>query len=580
MATTSQSAETAGAQPAKTWFGHPTQLRDLFGIELWERFGFYGMKAILVLYLTQHFLFEDKQAYGIFGAFAALVYLTPFIGGLIADKYLGFRNAVKFGAVLMAAGYLGLAFSGGPKPQQFLEYQGQRYSIEASEVDGQRVQKVIVGEQRFQLGAGEGGGLALKGSDGSTLPAELAKDSYSLPVERNQLFLYLTYLSLSLVIVGTGFFKPNISTMVGDLYTPEDKRRDAGFTLFYMGINVGAFLGQLILPIVRRDVGFNVAFLLAGIGMVISLIWAISRDKTLKGYGEPPNPAALDAPAFGGMSLRMVIMVLSFVALVPFWLLLQQVEVARVVLYAASAIGFIGVIIYSAVKFEAAARDKMIVAVVLTMFSVVFWSLFEQAGTSLTLYAERNTDRHIFGWEMPGDQVQFFNALFIVLLAPVFSMLWTWMGKRDIEPSTPVKFALGLLQVGLAFLILVYGSQFADNKALVPLVWIALAYLLQTTGELCLSPVGLSMITRLSVPSLVGLMMGLWFLSSSLAQAVASVIATFTATETVGGQVLDPFASLAAYVSVFKTIGILGIVIGIVVLAISPLLKKAMHGVR
>jgi proton-dependent oligopeptide transporter, POT family len=571
--------ETAAEPGGKSWFGHPVLLRDLFGIEMWERFGFYGMKAILVLYLTQHFLFGDEEAYGLFGAFAALVYLTPFIGGLIADKYMGSRNCVKFGAVLMAAGYLLLSV-GGPKAQQFLELGGTRYPIVAQESGDKPVQMVVAGEQRFELAPNPDGGLLLKGSDGSVLPQTLAKGSYSLPVERNPFYLYLSYLSLSLVIVGTGFFKPNISTMVGTLYSPEDKRRDAGFTIFYMGINLGAFLGQLILPNVRREIGFDAAFLIAGVGMVLALIWSYMSDKRLAGYGEPPNPERLAAPAFGPLSLRLVIMVLGFVALIPFWLLLQQVELARTLLYIACAVMFGGIIIFSIIKFDAVARNKMLVAIILTMFSVVFWSLFEQAGTSLTLYAERNTDRHIFGWEMPADQVQFFNALFIVLFAPVFSVLWTWMGKRNMEPSTPVKFALGLLQVGLAFLILVYGSRFADNAALVPLIWIALAYLLQTTGELCLSPVGLSMITRLSVPSLVGLMMGLWFLSSSLAQAVASVIATFTATETVGGQVLDPFKSLEAYVGVFQTIGILGLAIGVLVLLLSPVLKKMMHGVN
>jgi POT family proton-dependent oligopeptide transporter len=240
----------------------------------------------------------------------------------------------------------------------------------------------------------------------------------------------------------------------------------------------------------------------------------------------------------------------------------------------------IGIPLWAIFSLKAVERDRMIVAVILTFFSVVFWTLFEQAGSSLTLFADRNTDRNIGGYLMPAGQVQIFNPLFIVLFAPIFSVMWAWLGKRGLEPSVPLKFAIGLLLVGLGFLVLVFGSQFADENYLVPLFWLALAYFIHSLGELCLSPVGLSMITKLSIAKLVGMMMGVWFLSSAMAQYVGGIVAQFASTETVGGEVLNAQVSLETYLGVFKTIGIAGIIAGIVLLVLWPLLKKGMHGVK
>ncbi|MCH8685811.1 peptide MFS transporter [Pedomonas mirosovicensis] len=548
---------------------------------MWERFGYYGMRAILILYLTKHFLFDDGEAAGIYASYTALVYLTPLIGGMIADRYLGSRGAVKFGAVMMMLGYFGLAF-GGPQTQQFLEYNNGRYPIEIVDVGNDRTEQfVTVDGARMRLLPGMEGSVVLRGTgEAATAPeTTLAQGSYSLPVERNQVFLYLMYLSLSFVIIGNGFFKPNISTVVGDLYSPQDKRRENGFYIFYIGINLGSVLGQILLPNLRQNFGFDVAFAAAGVGMTIAWAIATFSDRIMEGYGEAPNPTSLVKKVFAGLSLRWTIYVLAFAALVPAWILVQQNELVGILLATFGFGSYIAMILYAVLKCGSVERNRMIVAVVLSMSTIVFWSLFEQAGTTLTLFADRNTDREVFGWVMPADQVQFFNALFVVSLAPVFAIFWSMLQKRGLEPSTPVKFSLGLVQVGLGFLLLVYAMDTADANGQVALVWLAAAYLLHTMGELCLSPVGLSMITKLSVPRVVGLMMGMWFLSTSLGQYVVGLISERAAVESVGGAV-NPHESLAVYAQTFNEVGLFAVGFGIFMLVISPLLKRGMHGVN
>lgn len=581
----------AGA-PAKregTWLGHPRQLFVCFSTEMWERFGFYGMKAILILYLTKHFLFDDGQAAGIYASYTALVYLTPLIGGLVADRYLGSRGAVKFGAVLMMLGYYGLAF-GGPQTQQFLETDGGRYPIEIVDVGNDRTEQyVTVNDQRLRIMPGTEGSILLTGAatdatgaatgEAAAQQTVLPKGSYALPVERNQLYLYMMYLSLSLVIIGNGFFKPNISTMVGDLYAPGDGRRESGFYIFYVGINIGSVLGQILLPNMRQTFGFDVAFAVAGIGMTLAFLIAIFNDRRLKGYGEPPNPELLKKPLLAGVNVRWMIYILSFAALVPAWILVQQNELVGVLLAVFGFGSFIAMIIYAVLKCGPVERNRMIVAVVLSMSTIVFWSLFEQSGTTLTLFADRNTDREVLGWMMPADQVQFFNPLFVVLLAPLFAIFWTSLQKRGLEPSTPVKFSLGLIQVGLGFLLLVIAMNSADENGQVGLMWLVGTYLLYTTGELCLSPVGLSMITKLSAPRVVGLMMGVWFLASSLGQYVVGLIGKRAAVDSVGG-VVNPMEALAVYSQTFSEVGWFAVGFGIFMLIVSPLLKRGMHGVN
>lgn len=557
--------------------GHPGGLWWLFTIEMWERFAYYGMRALLILYLTRHFLFQDGYAAGLYGAFTSLVYLTPLVGGLLADKYLGSRKAVGFGAILMSVGYILLSFGGAPaKP--VLIHGDQVYEMAV----GENLREVTVGDRHFPVIVEPDGGLVIEGSDGAMIPERMDKGSFEFDGRRDPVMVQLLFLSLALVIIGNGFFKPNISTMVGALYRQGDPRRDGGFTIFYMGINLGSVLSQFLCPLIAAAWGWRWGFLLAGIGMALSwLINEMSRRR-LGEVGAEPDPEHLRGAGPAGLSREWTIYVLAVLAAGAVWLLIQFQSLAGGMLTGATVIAFAAIIGYSILRCTPAERDRMIVALVLILFSVMFWALFEQAGSSLTLFADRNTDRVIasIGYEMPAGQVQIFNPLFVILLAIPFSMMWTALAFKGREPSTPVKFSLGLLQVGLGFLALVYGAQFADENFRIPLIWMVIAYLLHTTGELCLSPVGLSMITKLSVPRLVGLMMGMWFLAVSLAQYAGGLVAGITSAETVGGQVLDPAKALVTYIDVFQSIGIVAVVVGLVLLVFAPLLKRMMHGIN
>ncbi len=585
---------TQSPQPDATWFGHPRQLARLFTTEMWERFGYYGMRAILALYLAQHFLFRDEVANGLYGAFTSLVYLTPLFGGLLADRYLGYKPAVKLGAILMALGYLGLCFSGEKaRPKMMLE---ERVFEARVERDGETVsQTVIMDDITYRVDGRADGSVALIPNDGSGGPERvLAKGTFRFDGERNMFWVHVMFLSLAAVIVGNGFFKPNISTIVGSLYAPGDRRRDAGFTIFYMGINLGSLISQFLCPLLADRYGWWAGFALAAVGMLAA--WALFQfdGGRLAGYGEPPA-AARDRKFLIYFGALLVIPLIWFLlhntmhsaeaaaaavkegtGVVGY---LRNLPVLGQILFAVFLVAVIGIPIWSLMVGTREEAEKMIVAVILIVFSVVFWTLFEQAGSSLTFFADRNTNRNIGSYVMPAGQAQIFNPLFIVLLAPVFSWLWIWLAKRNLEPSIPVKFAMALVLVGVGFLTLVYGARFANESFRVGLIWLALAYFFHSVGELCLSPVGLSMITKLSMVRVVGLMMGLWFLSSSMAQYVGGVVAQLASVEAIGGEVTNPELALTTYVRVFQTIGIWAIGIGLGLFLISPLLKRMMHGV-
>ncbi len=752
-----------------SWFGHPPQLARLFTTEMWERFGYYGMRALLTLYLVTHFAFIDDVANGLYGAFTSLVYLTPLIGGLLADRYLGYKRSVKFGAILMSIGYLVLCF-GGTKAKPYLLYEGQNYTVDARETERQttdaqgKVSTKKYSEKFVQIDGVErriestdDGSLLLLASDAA--PGQdlvLSKGTYKFDGERNPFWVMLMFSALSCVIVGNGFFKPNISTIVGTLYEKGDSRRDAGFTIFYMGINIGSTFSQFLCPLLADWYGFWAGFLLAAIGMLCA--WALFQfdGGRLRGYGEPPETSkgihtalifvgsiaaipliwfllnntmlnaeasAKIAKASGGVlefleknsdtsfriktpveppqlparfalegdeyvinALRPLengltqveldpakpmtiapIATLQLVSLVDpesrasfeyvgknsdFSLqvrlpedqketegdkilktpakfamggkvllceklnvgadrsaelilsqstpgtsppvstihLLSAPDILKYlinlpllgkILFGFSILAVIGIPIWSFFAGTREEAEKMIVAIVLVVFSVVFWTLFEQAGSSMTLFADRNTDRQVFGdYVMPAAQTQIFNPIFIVIFAPLFSIMWVALSKRGLEPSIPVKFAIGLVLVGLGFLVLVYGAKFAGVDYKVALFWLAMAYLLHSLGELCISPVGLSMITKLSIPRVVGLMMGVWFLSSSMAQYVGGIVAQFASVETVGGQVTNLGKSLTTYVGVFQIIGWISIGFGVVLLVLAIPLKRMMHGVK
>jgi POT family proton-dependent oligopeptide transporter len=574
----------------KTWFGHPRQLARLFTTEMWERFGFYGMRALLALYLAKHFLFDDQTTTGLYGGFTALVYLTPLVGGLIADRYLGSKRSVKFGAIFMSLGYLLLCF-GGPTAKPYATIDNQRYEVVIDAASGTETQYVLDQGRRLAIKGNEDGTVTLTAPDGQ-VARTVEKGGFKAGGDRSPLYVGLALLGLSLITVGNGFFKPNISTMVGALYPAGDRRRDAGFTIFYMGINLGSLFSQLLCPFLAVAVGWWAGFLLAGLGMLVSFSLIQFDGGKLAGYGEPPAGQVKDR--------AMLIYLLSALAVPVAWFLfwnlmnspkpeegagiigyLLSLPIMGKALFATFLVAVPGILIWAARVGNRAEFQMMLAAMVMIVFNVVFWTLFEQAGSSLTLFADRNTDLSIFGlFSLSAGQTQFFNAFFIVTLAPIFSIMWNGLAKRGLEPSTPVKFGIALIGVGLGFLVLVFGSRFAGPDFRVSVWWLALLYMIHSAAELCISPVGLSMITKLSLARIVGLMMGVWFLSISCAQYVAGIVAQVASVETVGGQVTNLQVSLNTYNDVFWTIGIASAVVGLVLLLISPLIKKWMHGVR
>ena len=400
-------------------------------------------------------------------------------------------------------------------------------------------------------------------------------------------------IALSLISVGNGFFKPNISTIVGALYEQGDRRRDSGFTIFYMGINLGSIGGQLFCPLLADWIGWWAGLSLAGVGMLVSYALIQFDGGRLAGYGERPDKAP---------NKDMVIYICALIAVPVVMFLFYNLMNSQP---AAEGSGFIGylaslslmgkllfgtfivavpaILAWSFAKGTRQEAQMMTAAMILIIFNVFFWTLFEQAGSSLTLFADRNTDRSVFGlFSLSAPQTQNFNPISIVLFAPLMSMLWTALAKRGLEPSIPVKFSIALMGVGAGFLFLVFGSTFAGagNNFQVGLWWLGGLYLIHSLAELCISPVGLSMITKLSIGRVVGLMMGVWFLSISVAQYVAGVVAQFASVETVGGQVTNYKVSLDAYTATFTTIAWIAISAGVVLFLLSWPLKKWMHGVK
>jgi POT family proton-dependent oligopeptide transporter len=589
--------DTSHVNPAerKTWFGHPRQLARLFSTEAWERFGYYGMRALLTLYLTTHFLFSDREATGLYGGYTALVYLTPLIGGYLADQYLGSKRSVKFGAILMALGYFTLCF-GGETAKPYAMIDGQRYEVQVQNyqdrpTSGAETRYVVAGNERLQIKGNQDGSVSLLAADGS-VARDLPKGSLESGGDRNPFYVMVMLIALSLVSIGNGFFKPNISTMVGSLYDQGDRRRDAGFTIFYMGINLGSIGSQLLCPWLADLYGWWAGFGLAAAGMLFS--WSLIQfdGGRLAGYGEPPVREGPDR--------ALIIYICAVLAVPVFYFLFVNLMNAP---EAAAGSGFIGyiialplmgkllfgafligvpvILIWSWFKGSRVEFQMMVAAMVLVTFNVVFWTLFEQAGSSLTLFADRNTDLSVFGlFSMSAPQTQNFNPISIVIFAPLMSILWGALAKRNLEPSIPVKFAIALMGVGAGFLFLVWGTSFAGPDFKVAIWWLAGLYLIHSLAELCISPVGLSMITKLSIARVVGLMMGVWFLSISCAQYFAGLVAQVASVQTVGGEVTNLQVSLHTYVGVFSTIGWVALGIGVFLLVISPLIKKLMHGVQ
>jgi len=494
----------SAAEEGKTLFGHPRGLYMLFFAEMWERFSYYGMRALLVLYLTKHWLFSDGEASMIYGAYTSLVYITPVIGGYLADRYLGQRKAVVYGAVLLTIGHFLMGFEG-------------------------------------------------EGGDNS--PA-----------------LNAFWLALAFIIVGSGFLKANISVMVGQLYPRTDVRRDGAYTIFYMGINLGAFLGSLACGFLGEVYGWKYGFGAAGVGMLLGLIVFVLGRPTLRGNGESPDPARLRQRVMG-LPFEWLLYVFGIgIVAACWWMVQNQVVVGW-------ALGFIGLsllgyVIWIAVtKLDAHARDRIFAAMILMIGSVLFWALFEQAGSSLNLYTDRYVDRSLLGWDVPASMFQSINAMYIVLLAPVFAALWTWLGRRGLEPSAPAKFGLAMVQLGGGFLVLVAGAAAVATGSLTPVMFIFLIYLLHTTGELCLSPVGLSAMNRLAPSHMASLIMGSWFFASAFGNFTAGLISAATGSEVASGE----GAAQQVVLDVYTQIGWIAIAVGVGFVLVSPLIKRLMH---
>ncbi|MFC3192796.1 peptide MFS transporter [Marinicella sediminis] len=732
----------------ETLWGHPIGLYVCFATELWERFSFYGMKFLLLLYLTKYHLFSDAGGLSIVGSYAGLVYALPLLGGLLADRYLGMRKAVIFGGILLVLGHLL---------------------------------------------------MAVEGAQASMVGGEVVRDEFAINV---------FYLALALIVVGVGFLKPNISTIVGKLYPENDPRRDSGFTIFYQGINIGSFVATLICAWLGETYGWSYGFGAAGLGMLIGLVTFLWGQKYLYGHAEPNNPKVLKESFIGPLNKEWAIYLFSVLSLVIVWFLVQKISivfftqnlfllaavvgliyyamyyknddqnkglakifVAVIVAFGLLAVfGFttdhfpdsifgtvsifntlahnmvwmsyvllgmvIGFSIYGFIKSSSDDYSRMVVLLILIISTIVFWALFEQSASSMTLFADRVIDRKIVDASLTaGDTWRFYlmgavalilgiwgfitasnyrkmhnislaeslkaslmvaivsvilllafnmyqggadwlghlsylgifllllaavtvaialafvligffykrdksnrisrvdagasaasiniisislfllggyaiyfgitelsglqsgqikalvfeptagqygslNALFIFTLAPVFAALWVKLGKLNLDPSTPVKFSLGLIQVGLGFGALLIGALTPDEAGKVAWVWLMLAYLLHTTGELSLSPVGLSAVTKLSIKSVVSLVMGVWFLATSLSEVVAVLLAKIAALDADELVTLSVSEQLDKYNELWSTLLYLGVGFGIVMLLVSPLLKKGMKGIH
>jgi len=526
-------------------FGHPKGLYVCFATELWERFSFYGMKYLLLLYVTKYHLFSDGEGLEVLGSYAGLVYALPVIGGMLADRYLGMSKAVMFGGILLCIGHFLMAFEG----HQAVRYvAGTVLNTDLNLADG----SVIVA--------------------GTTLVETVKIQDLAA--------LNVFYLALAFIVVGVGFLKPNISTIVGQLYSKDDPRRESGFTIFYMGINLGSFAATIICVYLGETFGWGYGFGAAGIGMMFGLVTFVKGRKYLKSLAEPANPELLNEKIFGLLNREHLIYLLSILSLSFFWLVIQHeplVFAAQQVLLVLSGGGLVAYAIFKGSREE---MQQMLVLMVLIASTIVFWALFEQAAGSMTLYADRAIDRNIAGIEITAGQFGSLNAGFIILLAMPFASLWVWLDKYQLNPNIPVKFALGIIQAGLGFGVLVIGAQYPNEGGKISLWWLVLAYLIHTTGELCLSPVGLSAVTKLAIHRVVGLSMGVWFLATALSETVAMRLGKFAAIDNQGGDASNITETVATYTQLFEFLMWVGIGTGVLLLLISPILKRGMHGIH
>jgi POT family proton-dependent oligopeptide transporter len=478
---------------------YPKQLWYLFLTEMWERFCFYGMRGVLAIFMVSQLSLTDKESNLKYGAIQAFVYAFTFIGGIFADKILGFKKSLFFGGVVMIAGNLIIAFS----PQD------------------------------------------------------------------------LFYFGITLSIIGTGFFKPNISSMVGELYKEDDPRRDAGFGLFYSGINIGALLGGAICVYLGKYHSWSLAFLAAAIVMIIGLITFAFTKKTLGPIGDSPLLHLTDAKR---KSREMMVYAGSLLSIPLILVMVKNTAYTDMFMYTIGPVAII-YFLFELMKLKTAAdKSKLIAAFLFIAFSILFWAFFEQSGGSLSLFAANNlSDKLLFFNIDPNIVNNTSNSLFVILFSPLLGLLWIGMNKRKLEPNTVIKFGLGFLFLSAAFYVFYYTRFFADSNGVTSLNVFALAYLVITLGELCLSPIGLSIITKLSPKHLSGMMMGLWFLGSAYGQYVAGILGAGMSTPNDDASKVE---KLMAYTDGYKQLAIYALVCGLILILISSLMKKLMHGVK
>jgi POT family proton-dependent oligopeptide transporter len=474
----------------------PRGLYLLFFTELWERFGFYTLQTIIILYMTKALLMTDGKAYLLYGAFSSMLYLTPVIGGYVADRYLGFQRSIIIGGGLLMIGYMITALPG----------------------------------------------------------------------------THFFFLGLSVIIVANGLFKPNVSSLLGELYRPGDPRRDGGFTLFYMGINIGSLLPPLFTGYLVSRYGWHSGFLIAAVGMGIGLVTFLLGKSRLRSSGTlpPMSPLHNRGEALIFYSLFFAVIIGSIGAMIFLFHFPGETDL----LLAVALLVVLLVILYFLLKERPKQRNKMIACLILILISVGFWAIYNQTFTSLMLYADRNMSKEFLGFTIDAEFTQFFNPFFIVLFSPILSHLWISLNKKKNNPSTASKFSVGVLFMALGFFFLGFGGVYFGQNGETSPYWLVGSYLLQTIGELLLSPIGLSMITTLSPKHLVGMMMGVWFLTQAAAFAISGGLATLASVPAK----TTPENALAIYDKAFFIYGALSLALAILSFVLIPYLKKLIHG--
>jgi len=569
--------DVSGAVPGEL-FGHPKGLFVCFFTEMWERFSFYGMKALLLLYMLKHHLFGDQLGYLVLGAYAGLVYAVPVVGGMIADRLLGMRKAVVFGGVLLCFGHLGMA------------YEGQAATVDAVGV-----------------------------------------------IHRDATGLAAFYLSLSLIICGVGFLKPNVATMVGLLYPANDPRRDSGFTLYYAGINLGALFSSLICGYIGEVYGWGYGFGAAGIGMIAGLGVFLTGQEYLRGLAEPPDPARLAAKLLGPLRVEACLYAGTLIAVALIAALLNIPRVVASVQGAMLVVWLIWLAWYLRTYADTVQRGRMISIIFFITFVLLFFALYEQTYASWVTFTDRMLNKDLFpdlviregkplpwsiaplvvspfvvafalrqrsavaaAWALAAlaaagfalilrdsvvlpqtaGSLTYLGALFIVLLAPLFSWLWPFLERLGANPGKSAKCVVGLALGGLSFLPLVWANDAAAGGQLASVWWLALAYVILEVGEVCLSPITLAAVSELTMPKVAAVMMSGWLLATSFSEQLAAVFSSFASLEIKPGARVNMAEAAEKYGSLFHSMIWLGLASAVLALLLSPLLRRWMHGIR